>query len=284
VRSIVTDRWFDTYLRDADATRPSHAELEIHIRTLLERRDPERSGELVRRGRADYPTVAWDPDDWERWKLRFKSVIESGWNGKLWLEPTRQLVFDGESRPLPAIGCRLTIELVTEPARAQLRAEVIRVHPDDARHPSSSMLLPDCGGRFGDAFGVAEGRLDDRDLDGSGRLHQVHSMHEMGHYLGLWHVAGAGNDEANYGARGSDQERDLMGRGNRIASWHTYPWRRAMWGHLDRGPLARIEWRGTTVRPRSTMLTLAGRPAQRPESVLTRIMTNPLSGSGGYYW
>jgi hypothetical protein len=54
--------------------------------------------------------------------------------------------------------------------------------------------------------------------------------------LGLQHVAGAGNSDANYGTT-LDQREDLMGLGDHVTTREAQPWRSQLRHHLipDRG-------------------------------------------------
>ena len=56
-------------------------------------------------------------------------------------------------------------------------------------------------------------------------------LHEFGHTLGLDHVNGAGNSDANYGVT-LDQREDLMGMGDHLTTRHARPWKSQLSHHL----------------------------------------------------
>jgi rhodanese-related sulfurtransferase len=59
-------------------------------------------------------------------------------------------------------------------------------------------------------------------------------LHEFGHTLGLDHVNGAGNSDANYGLT-LDQREDLMGLGDHLSAREAQPWKSQVRHHLIPG-------------------------------------------------
>src|SRR5882724_9278091 len=93
-------------------------------------------------------------------------------------------------------------------------------------------------------------------------LGQTVTAHEIGHWLGLGHVACGGNEARCYGTT-PGQQADLMGMGNRINGWHAGPWAAGLRDHLDeqcRG----VRWRAVTVRPSPVPRPAPSRPPNFP--------------------
>ncbi len=98
---------------------------------------------------------------------------------------------------------------------------------------------------------ILDGRLDSLDLEPKPGG-QIGALHEMGHYLGLNHVDHGHGD--GYGAVGSYQAGDIMGRGTRLDAWHAWPWKHRLPVHqIVAAPIALyprgLEWRGSVGRP-----------------------------------
>jgi hypothetical protein len=107
--------------------------------------------------------------------------------------------------------------------------------------------MPNWAGRIADFFVSTDSNFDDLDvLARNGPGTQIPVLHEMGHYLGLNHVAGMFNFSSDYGS--GYQGQDIMGSGMRLEAWHAFPWRtRLQTGHL--GHSYAVEWQAMTMRP-----------------------------------
>ncbi|MEE9491903.1 MAG: hypothetical protein V3W04_00795 [Gammaproteobacteria bacterium] len=131
-------------------------------------------------------------------------------------------------------------------SNAHLHAEVVRLHPEeDFRR--SRCRVPTWRARIQDIFSSIDSHLDDLDvLERNGRGTQIPIVHEMGHYLGLHHVAGEGDESAAYGE--GYQGGDIMGSGVRLESWHAFPWKKRLKMHIGH-TTGVMQWNVTTVRP-----------------------------------
>lgn len=274
MRRRINSQWADSVLDLNTRRRGENTSLTIKIRVFLEPYRPDGGIEIEDEGeRSQVRLVSWDSSEFQRWKWEFKQVVEENWNNKLWIVPDR---FWGvytvppstyDAGEFPNVECRLRIHHVSEASHAHLHAVVARLHDDD-RFRRSSMIGPDCGGRMASFF-RAQGKLDDRDLQEKEPVYgQIPVVHEMGHYLGLDHVWAdrAGmfdntNDDEYYGAQGTDDARDLMGRGMTIRGWHAHFWRRRIRDHIH--PHHSVNWRGTTQRPRPVSLPPTYAPRRR---------------------
>jgi hypothetical protein len=211
------------------------ATLDLRVHTFLERYEPEGgngyvedSGGRVHVTSWDTPTTRVDDMNFSQFRARFRGAVEDAWNGKLFLIADRPYgVYHREDGHLfqPAVACKLSIVLVSRVEHAKLHARCVKRHDDETFH-RSSMQSSWCFRWVGGIFGMAGGHIDDGDVLQSGD--QIAMPHELGHYIGLPHVACDGNEDACYGPPGSYQATDMMGRGMRIDTWHCRPWRDAM--------------------------------------------------------
>lgn len=150
------------------------------------------------------------------WALRFKRTVEAHWSGHLFLVP-RQTPGTRGSYGLAPIRCLLELQFVARADRSHLNLAIYRLHPSESYFRSSMRIGGYC------KRAISDGTLDHRDIDPRpDGLHQVPAVHELGHYLGLDHVA-AGTSTP-YGAPGTWQNSDIMGAGMRLEAWHAWPW------------------------------------------------------------
>ena len=72
-------------------------------------------------------------------------------------------------------------------------------------------------------------------------IHQIPTLHEFGHFIGLHHVQHG--TSTPYGAEGSWEQGDLMGEGWRFHPRHGDPWRQRMRRHRSElGWAAPSDW------------------------------------------
>jgi hypothetical protein len=186
----------------------------------------------------------WTDTEWNDFRNNFIGVIMRYWDGKFELTPSRPWFQAlGQQANTPAkVACSLSLGLVDSPARANQRYFIIKPRETGFR-----------------SFAWAERRLGlftHRDLayEWNTRMTRVghtrvrHSvsylqstvLHEFGHTLGLDHVNGAGNSDANYGVT-LDQRDDLMGMGDHATGREAQPWKTQLRHHIlpgsDRAPL-----------------------------------------------
>ncbi len=260
-RRRVNSRWFNSLLRTSPRDGDGYATLDIRIATYLNPYQPADAEETVNQDKQKVVLVQWSSEEWERWKSRFKMVVESNWNNKLWLVPieSRSVVWNGAR--YPNIRCQLTIELMPQPEHAHMNCTVVRLR-DDMEFSRSSMRL---GGYRVNVDKKADGYLDHKDLDprdDSAARGQIPVVHEVGHYLGLDHVnaAAARRNPDQYDGYGKGyQGSDVMGGGMRFDRWHASPWIHRIKLHLvddssgslssGRASNGTVKWRGSRFRP-----------------------------------
>jgi hypothetical protein len=176
----------------------------------------------------------WTDAEWNAFRNNFTNVIMRYWDGKFELTPNRPW-----HRPFgpqgaveaTAISCSLSLGLETVAARSHHRYFIIKPRETTFR-----------------SFAAADRRLGlftHRDLSLRWNTRQTrvgrvrHSvsylqntvLHEFGHTLGLDHVAGSGNSDANYGVT-LEQREDLMGMGDHVTGREAQPWRAQLRHHL----------------------------------------------------
>lgn len=227
----------------------SNARLTLTVKTHLEPYEPNipagQEWELVHQWPHDEnattrKVVSWNslgPDDetFPQWAMRFKRLVEEHWSSHLYLVPRRRAGGRGDYTLAP-IRCFLEIQFVARADRSHLNLSIYRLHPSETFFRSSMALGGHC------KRGMSDGSLDHLDIDPKpGQFHQIAAVHELGHYLGLSHVA-AGTPTP-YGAPGSYQRGDIMGAGMRRDAWHAWPW-------LNRLPLHEVSSTPMSIYPR----------------------------------
>lgn len=176
----------------------------------------------------------WTEPEWLAFRDNFVTIIRRYWDGKFELSPNRAWYLPRGSLGAPEaakISCSLSLGLVEMASVANHRYFIIKPRETSFR-----------------SFASPERRLGlftHRDLahDWNTRRTRVgnvrHSvsflqstiLHEFGHTLGLQHVNGSGNADANYGTT-LDQRHDLMGMGDHASASAARPWISQLRHHL----------------------------------------------------
>lgn len=202
---------------------------------------------------------------------RYKRVVEDGWNNKLWLIPSGPWAGAVPWAPgrllIPGIRCRLRIELDT--SNEHVHCDVAYLESTSETHRTSS--APTVGQHWlarraclDDYTSLGRLKADNLDLTPKPVWGQLAALHEIGHYLGLDHVNGSGNDEANYGVT-DYQKASLMGHGTEIRPAHAWPWKSRLLYHCISA--RHVRWRGVTARPQPQLVPTYSAPArQSPDS------------------
>lgn len=200
---------------------------------------PHTAGATLRKV-VSWDTVGPGEETFPQWAQRFKSIIEREWSGHLYLVPTG----GGRGYRFAPIRCFLEIHFVGRADRSHLNLRIYRLHESETFFRSSMSLGGHC------KRGMGDGSLDHRDIDPKSNG-QIAAVHEMGHYLGLDHVARG--TATPYGAPGSYQAGDIMGSGMRRDAWHAWPW-------LHRLPLHEVSSTPMSIYPRGVEWVRSLRP------------------------
>lgn len=175
----------------------------------------------------------WTDAEWVEFSNNFVGVITRYWDGKFELTPNRAWYQPRSQAAAVAanVTCSLSLGLVGTSTTANQRYFIIKPRENNFRS-------------FADPpkrLGLFTNR--DLALDWNTRPTRVgqvrHSvsylqctiLHEFGHTLGLDHVNGAGNSDANYGIT-LDQREDLMGMGDHVTGREAQPWVTQLRYHL----------------------------------------------------
>lgn len=176
----------------------------------------------------------WTDAEWLAFSSNFVSVIMRYWDHKFELTPSRAW-YRPRGTPGAAeaasITCSLSLGVLGAARMVNQRYFIIK--PREATFRS----FADPARRLG----LFTHR--DLSLDWNTRQTRVgrvrHSvsflqstiLHEFGHTLGLQHVAGQGNSDANYGTT-LEQRQDLMGMGDNVTAREAQPWISQLRHHL----------------------------------------------------
>ena len=177
----------------------------------------------------------WTDREWSDFSRNFSNIITRYWDDKFELTPNQPWYSPRPNVTTPAtIDCHLSLALVATAAEAHHRYYIIKPRETNFR----SFAAADRRLGLFTHRDLAYGWNDRRTRVGSER-HRVSYLqstvlHEFGHTLGLGHVNGSGNSDANYGVS-LQQREDLMGMGDHLTARHAQPWRSQLRHHLIPG-------------------------------------------------
>jgi len=190
-----------------------------------------------------YNLATWEDWEWAAFRDGLPRVIKGFWDEKFELTPNRSWFRPVPHQGLtaPTVTCSLDIELVNSPARAHQRYFIIKLKPNEPFFRSFAFPSQRTGVfTQNDLSPMTRHR---RTSIGHGRRKAWHDvtyfqtvvLHEFGHTMGLDHVNGPGNDDANYGIT-LEQRSNEMGIGDEVRIGQAKPWISQMRRHLIRSP------------------------------------------------
>jgi len=273
IRRVVQSSRVDSELYASAVSPDRHADLILRVNVWFHRVDTgfvtdALTGQHV-------PVLPWGSNDnFLDWVFRCRQAMERGFENKFWLVPdnnwgVRYVTGSGHYRP--SIKCSLRIRPVSAHERRHLHIDCYRVTPDFCPRVPGDFA----GSRLYRSYMSPSqnyGRLVNVDA-WTCRTYEteVHyqdvAAHEMGHVIGLGHVAQQSpqciaapnsNDDVCYGLNPYQRD-DLMGYGNRVERWHAGPWRKRLPAHVR----VKLQWALQSNRP-SPAFVVWGQGPSRP--------------------
>ena len=246
LREFVPGWSFDSRLYTTRAWLHRNADLYLITRVYMKRVDPAGTTALLSDSYNTNATIdRWTDGEWNSFRATFKRQIESRFNDHLWIVPSTDWGYVSHANEpcRPNVKCMVQVELQNSQTNAHLVVNCYHIPP---------------GTFLRSSMGPRTGTLDNADIlppiaPNLCGLSQETLPHEFGHHLGLDHVGNAHpacvtGAELQCYCPTPRAGTDMLGGGNRLDRWHTWPWRRRIWSHLG-SRIAGLRWDSTLQRP-----------------------------------
>lgn len=249
----------DSRLYAAERSSGRNADLNFILSIYLNRVEPDSSGLYADETGGVVQILRWEDHQWEEFRRSFWRNVRGFFRERFWLVPPRGYAEldwpDAHPTHRPNVKCGLTLWLHDRPEHARIGINC--VNPVPGQWITSNMGRED---RLGELNAEDVMPQINEVKPGYPEVHvQETAMHEMGHLLGLDHVAFGhaqctedGNGAACYGVKAWQRD-DLMGLGSRVELWHSWPWRNRIRYHTGVGG-----WTAVMERPAPLPLASAG--------------------------
>ncbi len=228
----------DSHLYAAQRSAGRNADLNFIVSVYLHRVEPDSTGLYADAVGGITQILRWPDDEWRRFRREFYNQVRGFFEKRFWLVPPRGYAGldwpDGRPTHRPNVKCGLTLWVHDRAEHARVGVDCVFPAPGQAMRSSMSP-------------GARSGELDADDMtfqDAQPVAGEVETqatvVHEIGHLLGLSHVARHAqsclidNAVACYGTT-AWQRGDLMGWGSRVELWHSWPWRNRIRYHTGVG-------------------------------------------------
>lgn len=176
----------------------------------------------------------WPDTEWNAYERRFVEVVQRHWSDRFILDPNKEWYLPRRNAPArtrATIQCGLSVQLVDTAAQAHQVYRIIHPREDTFRsyvdeHNRTGLFTQN----------DLESHWNNRQTRVGSQMHSIDFLqttvnHEFGHTLGLDHVKGAGNSDANYGVTLEERE-NQMGMGGLLTGRHAQPWITRLRTHL----------------------------------------------------
>lgn len=185
-----------------------------------------------------FNVLDWTADGWSRFKRNFQAMGQSYWSGKFWLrspQGTRDLQISHGGRTYQCnVWCRLKLEVQETAAGAHQTIRCVRVRSNGGPMNSGTFRSH---AQLYDQYDLGIGTY----VRGGRTYTQRTFIHEIGHALGLGHIAeitgnascpaANTNADACYGTT-HEERQDIMGFGSRLSLHHASPWASRIHDHV----------------------------------------------------
>lgn len=220
---------FDSELDPSVINATTNANLTLFMRVFLERVEPSPRTSMGVQDSDDnwFELLSWDETRWNGFVGRFQRECQRFWSGRFWLfTPDRVRDLDWPQwapTHRPNVFCRLRLSVTNNASAAHHAIQCVHVNQRATGFRSHATLWSSLDLR-------AETLV-------PGARFRTH-LHEVGHLLGLEHVADnrgecirAGrNENPCYGVSRAEQL-EVMGMGSQVREWNATPWRQAIARH-----------------------------------------------------
>ncbi len=259
IRPVFRSSRVDSELYTGRVSPDRHADLILRVNTWFHRVD---SGFVTDAITSQHiPVLPWGSNaNFLDWVNRCRHVMERGFENRFWLVPDNNWgvsYVTGAGHYRPSIKCSLRIHPVSSRERRHMHIDCYRVTPDFCPRVPGDFPTSRLYGSYMNSR-RHYGRLVNVDAwtcrtDATDAHYQDVAAHEIGHVIGLGHVAQQSqqciaaqdtNADICYGLN-PYQSDDLMGMGHRIERWHADPWMNRIQAHV---PFT-LQWALQTSRP-----------------------------------
>jgi hypothetical protein len=235
------------------AADPRYFGFVIILRLALKQLNPPRgANRFSTRDASNMPRVGlrWDHSSWAHFKQDFLRVVMATWDGAFLLAPPdsyNEFIWPEQGGRRRDLLCGLFIKLIESEHDAHAVLHVVRMADPAAHFGADSSLLAS-----NDVGAVTHG-----DVAAGAKWKQHPAAHEVGHLLGLHHVAWKSvacrsNALKCYGSNLAEKL-NIMGTGDQLSLDNAKPWRERIAAHtgIDADSW-KVDWASAAAMTRGT--------------------------------
>jgi len=232
---------------------PRYFGLVIILRVALKQLNPPKGrNRFTTRDANNVPRVGmrWDHASWADFKQDFVRVVLATWDGAFLLTPPdsyNEFIWPEQGGRRRDLLCGLFLKLIDSEHDAHAVLRVVRMADRNVHFGADSTLLAS-----NDVEGVTHG-----DLVAGARWQQHPAAHEVGHLLGLHHVAWKSTACRSdvFKCYGSNlvEKLNIMGTGDQLSLDNAQPWRDRITAHTGiPADLWKVDWASGAAELRGT--------------------------------